>query len=150
MDDGNVGGARIVTAADRIKRGFSRIGLLGIVIGGVGVASCFVIAAYTWQFARSVSVYFNQSYVEVPLVASDSDLAVILKQTEARQDYFSRLNQPPQQATHSVDDLRAAADQGHQKEIASSLQGALAFAMCGVGWFALWWVLSWLVRGFLA
>lgn len=137
-------------AAERVRKGFWRIGLVGAVAGAAASVVLAVLAAHAWFFTRKVSVYYNQTFVSVPLVSTDTELAAILKQAKEGGDWFARLNRPEQGVVYSVDDLRAAANDAHLAEVSNGLWMALGFAAAGACWLGLWWVIGWIVRGFLA
>ena len=160
--------------SERIRRGFWRIGLLGLVLGGITALLCVAYATYEWLAEPDVTVYFRSQLVTVPVAATDDALAALTKAkvktwrddplAQPATDWWARIQDNSQQQQPSpgpgeawrsapiVDDigeLRAQVAEKRRRSITSPLWGAAAAATVGAAWLAIWWVLGWIVRGFL-
>jgi hypothetical protein len=141
----------VMKMSDRVRRGFWRIGLVGAVLAVIVAVGAVLTAGYTWLLRPKVTVWFEQSFISVPVDPTDADLALALKSRDERKTFTDLLFEPDRgkQGQPAMNVLRDAAAREHRSDIVNSLWIAAGSSAVGFMWLGFWWVFGWIVRGFL-
>lgn len=132
--------------SERVRGGFWRIGLVGLCASATGAFFAVALAIYSAVAIDTVTVWNGTRTLQVPAYPTREDIAEAYLKRDAVE--WLRSSDLPLTDERITLLISQAADK-RREAWQSPLYWALGLSIAGAFWLGMWWLMGWIVRGFL-